>query len=237
MVEHLETLSALLDADRWIERVIAQREHLPELEELSTLEGELRSLLAALHEAESSAEPVRRAYLAAQATAAKHHDRARDLEKALAASTGSARELGAMQRELEQVRERASAAEDEELDLLLALEPLDETISAIKQRAQPGVARRGELRATVAQLRESLDEEITALRATREALAHSLAAPWRERYDRALARAGVSGAARVDAGRCDGCRIALSPLDVDRFKHLEAGVLMDCPECGRLLLP
>ena len=236
-MEHLDTLRALLDADRWIERVIAQREHLPELEELSTLEGELRSLLAALHEAESAAEPVRHAYASAQATASKHLERARDLERALAASTGSARELGAMQHELEQVRARASAAEDEELDSLLALEPLEQTIAAIKERAQPGVARRGELQAGVAQLRESLDEEITALRATRDELAHGLGAPWRQRYDTARERAGTSGAARVDAGRCDGCRIALSPLDLDRFKHLDDGEVMDCPECGRLLLP
>ena len=233
----LDALRALLDADRWIERVIAQREHLPELEELSTLEGELRSLLAALHEAEATAEPVRRAYAAAQATAGKHLERARDLERSLESSTGSARELAAMQHELEQVRARTGAAEDEELDLLLALEPLDLTISAIKERAQPGVTRRGELRASVAQLRASLDEEITALRATREELAHALAAPWRQRYETALARVGISGAARVDAGRCDGCRIALSPLDLDRFKHLEEGVVMDCPECGRLLVP
>ncbi|MBW4029679.1 MAG: hypothetical protein HIU57_03250 [Acidobacteria bacterium] len=234
---HLDDLRALLDADRWIERVIAQREHLPELEELSTLEGELRALLAALHEAESAAEPVRHAYVSAQATAGKHLERARDLERALAASTGSARELGAMQHELEQVRARAGAAEDEELDSLLALEPLEQTIAAIKQRAQPGVARRGELQTSVAQLRQSLDEEITALRATRDELAHRLAAPWRQRYETARERAGTSGAARVDAGRCDGCRIALSPLDLDRFKHLAEGEVMDCPECGRLLLP
>lgn len=235
-MDHLDALAALLDADRWIERVIAQREHLPELVELSTLEGELRSLLTALQEAEAAAEPVRQAYAAAQATAGRHLARARDLEGSLAASTGSARELSAMQTELEQVRARVSDAEDEELNQLITLEPLEGAIAAIKERAQPGVARRGELRAIVAQLRESLDEEIAALRVTRDDVAHALAEPWRQRYEAALARAGISGAARVDAGRCDGCRIALSPLDLDRFKHLEPGVVMDCPECGRLLL-
>ena len=61
-MEQIDRLRALTDADRWIERVIAQREHLPELEELATLEGELRALLGALHEAQSVAEPVRARY-------------------------------------------------------------------------------------------------------------------------------------------------------------------------------
>lgn len=236
-MEQLETLRALNDADRWIERVIAQREHLPELKELATLEAELRSLLAALQEAQRTAEPVRQAYLGAHESATKLSTRVKEFEDALASSSGSARELSAMQHELEQVRDRVGAAEDDELNFLLELEPLDETITAIKSRAQPGVVRRAELQAAVVQLRATLDEEIAALRVSRAALAHDLEHQWRQRYDVALSRAGISGAAYVDAGRCDGCRIALSPLDVDRFRHLEAGLIMDCPECGRLLLP
>jgi predicted nucleic acid-binding Zn-ribbon protein len=236
-VEQIETLRALNDADRWIERVVAQREHLPELEEQAGVETELRSLLAALQEAQQSAEPVRRSYISAQETAKRLSTRATDLEVALASSTGSARDLSAMQHELEQVRERVGAAEDEELNFLLELEPLDDTIAAIKARAQPGVARRAQLQADVAQLRATLNDEVVALRQSRAGLASSLEPQWRQRYDAALSRAGISGAAYVDSGRCDGCRIALSPLDFDRFRHLETGVVMDCPECGRLLLP
>ncbi len=236
-MEQLETLRALNDADRWIERVIAQREHLPERAELAVLETQLRAELASLQEAQLAAEPVRQAYLDAQANAKKLADRAGVLESALAASTGSARELNAMQHELEQVRERVQAAEDDELNHLMALEPLDEKITEIKARAQPGVARRTHLQGVLDQLRATLDEEIAALRASRATLAEDLDASWRQRYDAALARAGTSGGAYVDAGRCDGCRIALSPLDYDRFRHLEAGMIMDCPECGRLLLP
>ena len=108
---------------------------------------------------------------------------------------------------------------------------------AIKAQAQPGVARRAQLQSTLVQLRATLEEEIAALRVSRTALASGLEVLWRQRYDAALSRAGISGAAYVDAGRCDGCRIALSPLDFDRFRHLDAAVIMDCPECGRLLLP
>lgn len=233
----LDALRALHDADHWIERVLAQREHLPELAELAVLEGELRELLAELQRAEAQVAPVRRAYLTAQETAQKHAGRARVLEAALGSSTGSARELAAMQHELEQVREHVLAAEDEELDSLMALEPLESVVATVKARAQPGVARRAQLRESVAQVRSTLDEEISALRQSRGDLAASVDSPWRERYEAALSRAGTSGAAIVEGGRCEGCRIALSPLDVDRFRRLEPGDVMDCPVCGRLLLP
>ena len=68
-------------------------------------------------------------------------------------------------------------------------------------------------------------------------LANAVSPELLARYDAAFARVGTSGAAQVDAGRCDGCRIALSPLDVDRWKGQAEGSLMNCPECGRLLLP
>ena len=140
-----EALRALMQADRWIDRVASQRNHLPEKTELATLEAELR--------------------------------------------------------------------------------------------AQPDVARRGELQARIAELEVSLDEELASLREGRRDCASALLPELLARYDAALVRAGTSGAAEVDAGRCDGCRIALSPLDVDRWKAQPSGTFLPCPECGRLLLP
>jgi predicted nucleic acid-binding Zn-ribbon protein len=205
--------------------------------ELETLEEELRSLLKALQAAQVAQEPVRTAYDDAKNQADRLRKRAGDLERTLATSTANARELSAIQNELVHLRELLERADDRELELLLAVEPLDETVQAIRARAQPGVVRRGELQATIVQLQATLDEELASLRAGRLERAAALSPELLARYDGALARVGTSGAAQVDAGRCDGCRIALSPLDHDRWKNQPAGVFMTCPECGRLLLP
>jgi hypothetical protein len=76
-----------------------------------------------------------------------------------------------------------------------------------------------------------------ALRASRAERAAQLSPALLARYEDLLKRVGTSGAAQVDAGRCDGCRILLSPLDLDRWKALGEDSFMPCPECGRLLLP
>jgi len=226
-----------MEADRWIDRVGAQRTHLVELGELASVEDELRALARALQEAQSAQAPVRDAYETATKEAERLRTRAKDLEATLSASTANARELTALQRELEHVRELLERADDTELELLLALEPLDNSIVDIKTRAQPAAQRRGELRDEITQLQASLDEELTSLRASRDELALAVEPTLLARYSVAFARVGTSGAAQVDAGRCDGCRIALSPLDFDRWKALAPGPLMNCPECGRLLLP
>jgi predicted nucleic acid-binding Zn-ribbon protein len=232
-----ELLRALMDADRWIDRVTSQRSHLPEMVELASVEDELRGLVKALNEAQSAAGPVRAAYEDAKGEASRLDARANDLERTLVSSTANARDLSAIQKELDHVRELLGSSEDRELEFLLALEPLDEVVRSIRERAQPLTVRRAELQASIAELQASLDEELVALRSDRQLRASALSAELLARYDQALVRVGGSGAALVDAGRCDGCRIALSPLDHDRWKHLAAGTFMNCPECGRILLP
>ena len=57
-----DALRALMEADRWIDRVGSQRNHLPEMAELATLEEELRELIKALQQAQDALEPVHTAY-------------------------------------------------------------------------------------------------------------------------------------------------------------------------------
>ena len=232
-----ETLRALMEADRWIERVRSQRDHLPESVELAELERQLRELLAELKGAEAVLAPLAALSDQTSKESERLRLRARDLDHALGASTASARELTAIQGELTHVRERLSDSEDRELAVLEELEPAQARVEEIKGLAQPGVRRRSELMETIKELRASLEDEVASLTTDRIDRASEVAPALLARYDAALARVGTSGASQVIEGRCDGCRLRLSPLDYDHFKVLAADTFMDCPECGRILLP
>jgi len=236
-VSETDALRALMEADRWIDRVGSQKTHLPEITELTTLEAELRGLVKDLHEAEADLAPVKSEFEKASSESGRLKARARDLDTTLATSTANARELTALQSELSHVRELLTTSEDRELELLVELEPREEAVETIKRRAQPGVARRGELIDVIAQLQATLDEELVSLRLDRATRHAAVPEGLRARYDVAMTRAGTSGAAQVVEGRCDGCRLALAPLDFDRFKSQALDTFMDCPECGRLLIP
>jgi len=226
-----------MEADRWIDRVTSQKTHLPEQGELALVEGELRDLVANMKSTQAAEAPVRESYETAKAEADRLRKRTAEIEKALADSSAGARDLASMQKELDHIRTTLEGLEDQELTGLMALEPFAETLTDIKKKAQPLAARREELQGIIAGLVASLDDELVHLRESRSELAQAVPAPLLDHYEKSLVRSGASGAANVDAGRCDGCRIALSPLDADRFKHLPEDTLMDCPECGRILLP
>jgi predicted nucleic acid-binding Zn-ribbon protein len=236
-VSETDDLRALMEADRWIERVNAQKTHLPEMAELAALELELRAQLKALNDAQAAMTPVRTAYEESQREGDRLRVRAEGLDKTLSNSTANARELAALQTELQHVRELLERSDDLELEFLIAVEPLEEAVGAIRAAAQPAVARRSQLQAAISELQASLEEEMVALHATRLETSSAVAPELLARYQAALARVGTSGASQIVSGRCDGCRIALSPLDLDRWKGQTEGTFMDCPECGRLLLP
>jgi uncharacterized protein len=236
-VSEADVLRALMEADRWIDRVRSQKTHLPEIAELAALEAELRGLLKDLHDAEAALAPLKTNFDVADAESHRLRHRAKDLDDALSASTASSRELSAIQGELTHVRSLLAESEDLELALLEALEPTEEQIEAIKQLAQPGVRRRAELQESIAQLQGTLDDELVSLHRDRDERALAVIPALLTRYDAAMRRVGTSGAAQVVEGRCDGCRLALSPLDYDRYRVQPPDTFMDCPECGRLLLP
>jgi uncharacterized protein len=236
-VSETEDLRALMEADRWIDRVSAQKTHLPESAELAALEVELRALLKSLNEAQGELTPVRSAYDEAQREGDRLRTRADGLDATLSASTANARELGALQTELVHVRALLERNDDRELEYLVALEPLEDAVNVIKASAQPAVARRAELQGDIVALQASLDDELAALSEQRSDRAAAVAPELLTRYEAAFSRVGTSGASQIVAGRCDGCRIALSPLDLDRWKAQPEGSFMPCPECGRLLLP
>lgn len=233
----LEALRALMEADRWIERVSAQKSHLPELGVLTRVESELRNFAQQLRVCDDALAPLRAKSAEREGESERLRARAQSLHAKLGASTANVRELTALQHELDVVLEHLSQSEDRELDVMSEIEPLEESRAALTGVAQPLARRREALRTTIDQLSASLGDELVALRADRSLRAREVPDELRTRYDAALARAGGSGAAQVVDGRCDGCRLALAPLDFDRWRHHADTLTFSCPECGRLLLP
>lgn len=232
-----DAVRELMTADRWIERVSAQRDRLPELAEFRDVETELRELARRVREIDESRTLIRALIEKADLESERLRLRERELRQRLDSSTAGPRELTALEHELSVVQRHFSEAEDGELELMSQLEPLDASRVEIATRAQPLAQRREELRTIVADLTASLDDELEDLRRRREETATAVSPGLRQRYEAAMARVGGSGAAQVTDGRCDGCRIALAPLDLDRWRAGAAGLEFTCPECERVLLP
>ncbi len=230
-----EILHDLIEADRWLERVRQQREHLPEQEELDRIEESLRLRVLEVRETEVAVARARQAYDEQADRAERLRQRHRELERVLHQSSGS-RDLVAIETEVRSVARQCDEADERGLDLLAQVEDLEVAAQLQRHEVQPDLDRRRELREAVTALRWSLGEEAERLTTERQLLSERLPAALRERYERARARAGVAGGSFVVDGRCDGCRLALSPLDLDRFRRRGTDEVVECPSCGRILV-
>lgn len=56
------------------------------------------------------------------------------------------------------------------------------------------------------------------------------------RYERSRAQHGGVGVGELRHGRCEGCRLALTPADKARLSAAAEDELLRCEECGRLLV-
>jgi predicted nucleic acid-binding Zn-ribbon protein len=157
-------------------------------------------------------------------------DRAR-----LESGQGSSKDLVGLQHELESLAKRQSDLEDAELEVMERREEQATLLTATEARLAQTEA---EL-ATAAAARDARLGELAAqedaLRSDRAAAATGLPEAMTKVYERLRDRLG-SGAAPLVEGRCDGCRMPLSPSDLHTLTTRPADEMLRCPECERILV-
>lgn len=134
--------------------------------------------------------------------------------------------LARRQSELEDVEieimERLEQAEHRLRDLLLDKDRLDAELASAQQARDAALA---ELATTE-----------TDLLADREQVAAMIGADLRGFYEKLRGEYSGVGAARLYRGRCEGCRIELTPVDLSRLREAPDDEVLRCEECRRILV-
>jgi uncharacterized protein len=154
----------------------------------------------------------------------------------LAAGTGPARELEALQHELTSLRRRQSELEDAELELMEQRETAQSAVDAILAKLESGRAELATLEAErdAAFAEIAKDEEWKV--GARKPLAADLPADLVALYDKIRQQSGGLGAALLRSGRCGGCRIELSGGERARVRASAADEVVRCDECRRIMI-
>jgi uncharacterized protein len=166
-----------------------------------------------------------------QVRARKDRDQAR-----LTLGTGPARELEALQHELDSLLRRQTELEDAELELMeqresaqAALDEIEARIAAERERRSTAEARRDQILADIAQ-----EEQFRT--AARQPLVADLPADLIALYDKLRADLGGLAAALLTGGRCGGCRLELSGADRARIRAADPDEVVRCEECRRIMV-
>ena len=221
--------------DTALAQLAHRRRSLPQRAELEALARELSALEDERVRAQVAVDDLDRDIARLEKDVDQVRARKSKDEARLAAGSGPARELEALQHELVSLNRRQSDLEDAELELMEQRETAQGVLDGIERR----MAEARDRRATTEQRRDDSLAEIAKeeefKRTARQPLANDLPADLVKLYDKIREDTGL-GAALLTAGRCGGCRLELSGADLARIRKAEADDVVRCEECRRIMV-
>lgn len=227
----------LQDLDTLLDQLRHRRATLPERQVHDAAAQALRDLDALAGDLES-----RHGTLAAEQRGIEGEieaatDRITTIERRLYGGEVSAsKELQAMSDEVEHLRARRAGLEDQELELMEQVEPLDLELAASARRRADLTARLTDAQVALAAAEALIDEEIALQAAERSRLAEAVPATLLTEYERLRSRLGGQGAARLVGDSCTGCHLRLSAAAINDVHRLAPGEIVNCEQCGRILV-
>jgi predicted nucleic acid-binding Zn-ribbon protein len=228
-------LLSLQDLDTLADQLAARRRSLPERAAVIALEARAAELRAARAGRAAARQKLvdEQDRLEAELAAADARDR--DLASRLRAIFVT-REAEAVMAEQRALTVRRSDLEDLILERMGEVAGLDEEDAAEEQVAAALAVEAEAAGGALAVAERAVDEQLADVAARRTALLPTLPEAAVARYE-ALRRshAGVA-VARLEGGRCLGCHLTLSTRELDRIRHEPADAIVECENCGRLLV-
>jgi predicted nucleic acid-binding Zn-ribbon protein len=163
-------------------------------------------------------------------------DRAARDQARLDSGQGSAKDLTALQHELQSLARRQSELEDVEIEVMERAESLAAEVSDLEARRAEVGARleslEGEWQAAVGEL----DAEATKVGAPRPDIVAGVGEDLVALYEKVRASSGGVGAAELRQRRCGGCRLELNNVDIDRIRKAAEDEVVRCEECRRIMI-
>jgi uncharacterized protein len=238
MPDDFETLLAIQDLDTAADVLRHRREVLPERVELNARNEALAALEADLAPTREERHRVERAQKTIEDEIASLAEKRSSVEAQMyGGGSSNAKELQALQDELDSIDRRRARLEDDVLERMVEAEPLDARLevsaserAGLDEEAMALVAR-------VAEAEAAIDAELAELEVKRAPLLASVAADKLARYEALRSRLKGVGIARLDGTRCTGCHLALPAAEVEAVRRqARAEGIAECPECDRLLV-
>ncbi len=160
---------------------------------------------------------------------------ARDQSR-LDSGTGSAKDLQAIQHELESLRRRQSELEDVEIEIMERAETAESEVARLTRDREALTAELDEVRAARDAALKDLDLEAETVARPRPDTVAGVGEDLVTLYEKIRVQSGGLGAAPLRQRRCGGCQLELNNVDMTRIKSAPADEVLRCEECRRILV-
>lgn len=221
--------------DTRLDQIDHRLANMPQAKELAAAKKAADDATEEMILAQTAVSDVEREISRSDADVEQVRERAARNRKRLDAGEGSAKDLQALQHELDTLARRQSVLEDAELEVMERAEALRERLAGFTKAADDAEVKVKELKEAVASDAKELEVERSEVAAKRSDMAPTVNAELLAEYDRIRARSGVAAAA-LHGRRCLGCGLELNASDLARIKASSADTVVYCDECGRILV-
>jgi len=230
--------SRLLDLqalDTRLSQIDHARRTIPQLAEIADLEGKARLLDDQLVRSRTELGDVQREIAKAEADVQQVRDRATRDQERLDSGVGTAKDLTAIQHELESLARRQGELEEVELEVMERAEAIESDVAELERG-------RAELTERLSTLETARDERLAELAAEestvaapRDTVVDEVGADLVALYEKIRATSGT-GAAALRQRRCGGCQLELNPVELRTIKDAPEDEVLRCEECRRILV-
>lgn len=159
---------------------------------------------------------------------------AREEQRLFSGAVSNPKELGALQAEVEMLKKKKSAMEDELLEAMEQRDTVTATLARLTAERTTVGAQAEELEATVARLTSEIDTELQRHTATRSEIVPVIPGPVLELYEKLRSEKHGVGVAALEGSVCQGCHTTLPAKEVERLRS--EGGLQRCDNCRRILV-
>lgn len=235
--DHFQRLLSVQDHDTRIDQLRHRFETLPERAELAASQRARRQI-------DDQREVVQVRRLELQRNLKRNEDELAVLEERIkrendrlySGEVTGTRELLTLQEEVDGLRNRRSAMENDALELMEAIEEIDAEVEVLAAGAVAAEAEVVGSRQRLAEAEAAVQAEIDQEDAARSTEAADVPETALASYEDLRNRMGGVAVARLRNGTCEGCHLGLSAMELDRIRHAPADEVCYCEECGRILV-
>lgn len=235
-----ENLHVLLEVQEKDSQILAANHEIKELPERKEIEATQRKMLEldqALKAKESEVHENNRIQKRLEDEVATVEERIENQKRKLYGGEVIAiKELQALEMDIDSLKERQIAIEDQIIEVMELNEPIQNEIQNLSTQQEENKENEANLFKVLQEAIKKIELRINQIKVEIVHLTNDLPNELISEYESLRSRTGHVGIARLVNRTCNGCNLELPAVEVDRIKKLSEDSIINCEECGCILV-
>ncbi|MEC7117764.1 MAG: C4-type zinc ribbon domain-containing protein [Actinomycetota bacterium] len=235
-----ENLHVLLEVQEKDSQILAANHEIKELPERKEIEATQRKMLEldqALKAKESEVHENNRIQKRLEDEVATVEERIENQKRKLyGGEVIAVKELQALEMDIDSLKERQIAIEDQIIEVMELNEPIQNEIQNLSTQQEENKENEANLFKVLQEAIKKIELRINQIKVEIVHLTNDLPNELISEYESLRSRPGHVGIARLVNRTCHGCNLELPAVEVDRIKKLSEDSIINCEECGCILV-